>query len=181
MQGPVAAFLDEARKRRAPGLAMGIARIVFGVLWYQQLLWKAPPDFGRESNSGLWYWMNVMAEYSIWPPHQAFVEHIAIPNFYLFAWLTLLQEMAIAISLILGLFTPLGALLAVIASINLTLGLWQAPAEWYWPYLMLTMLSALFLFTRAGRNLGVDQILARRLEGRAQPGDRWASLLRWLV
>ena len=68
MQGPIAAFLDEARKRRAPGLPLGIARIVFGVLWYQQLLWKAPPDFGRESNSGLWYWMNVMAEQSIWPP-----------------------------------------------------------------------------------------------------------------
>ena len=181
MVGSLVAFLNEARKRKAAGLPLGITRIVIGILWYQQLLWKMPPDFGRDSNSGLWYWMNVMGTYSIWPPHQTFVEQVAIPSFYLFAWLTLLQETAIAISLILGLFTPMGALLATIASINLALGLWRAPDEWYWTYLMLIALSALFLFTRAGRNLGVDQILARWLQNKAQQGNRWASYLLWLV
>jgi hypothetical protein len=30
----------------APGWPLGIARIVIGLLWFQQLLWKLPPDFG---------------------------------------------------------------------------------------------------------------------------------------
>ena len=37
---------------------VGLARIVYGYLWWQQSAWKVPSDdFGRRSGGGLWYWV----------------------------------------------------------------------------------------------------------------------------
>ncbi|MFN8456309.1 MAG: hypothetical protein U0401_16840 [Anaerolineae bacterium] len=55
---------------------------------------------------------------------------MVIPNFLLFAWLTFGVELAVGLSLTLGLCTRLGALLGLLWSFNLALGLLSVPGEW---------------------------------------------------
>lgn len=43
----------------APLWPLGLARILYGYLWWQQSSWKVPSDdFGRKSGGGLWYWVH---------------------------------------------------------------------------------------------------------------------------
>jgi thiosulfate dehydrogenase (quinone) large subunit len=176
-------FVAEANRRSVPGgLALGVTRIIIGLLWFEQLLWKLPPDFGRESpGGGLWFWMNQAAEHPTLDIVRVLLETVVLPNFYLFGWLVWLLELAIAVSLLLGLLTRAGALLGVLQSLNLLVLLAAVPHEWYWTYLMLALLSAIFFFTRAGRSLGLDQWLAPRLESRDREGGRLASIAAWLT
>ena len=51
----------------APLWPLGLTRILYGYLWWQQSGWKVPSDdFGRKSGGGLWYW--VQQQSSIPPP-----------------------------------------------------------------------------------------------------------------
>jgi len=104
-----------------------------------------------------------------------------IPNWTFFGWMTLITETSIAVSLILGVFTRLGSLVAIGMAANITIGILNVPHEWGWTYVMLIMLPALFLLTDAGRSFGVDGFVAPRLEGAAAKGSRVAKLTRWLV
>src|SRR6266852_3517243 len=70
----------------------------------------------------------------------------------------------LGLALILGLFTRLGAIVALGMAANITVGILSVPHEWGWTYTMLIMLPAIFLFTGAGRSFGVDAFLAPPLE-----------------
>ena len=160
---------------------LGVLRVSYGILWLQQTLWKIPPDFGMASNSGLFYWTKEMVKYSFLPPHRFFVEAIVLPNFILFGWLTLLTELFIGFSHVLGIFGRLGALVALAMSTNLLIGLGRNPVEWPWSYLMLIGFSLLFLSTHPGRVVGLDAWLYRRLDERAVAGRTWARYLALLT
>jgi uncharacterized membrane protein YphA (DoxX/SURF4 family) len=69
---------------------------------------------------------------------------------------------AIAVSLILGLATRLGAALGALMAINLWLGLYDAPGEWPWTYMFLVVLQVIYLIDPPGRSLGVDALVWRR-------------------
>lgn len=150
-------------------------RIGYGVLWLQQTTWKVPPDFGMQSGSGLYYWTSEMVKYSFLPPHRLFVEFVVLPHFILFAWLTLLTELFIGVSQLLGVLSRLGALAAVAMSANLLIGLARHPSEWPWAYIMLLGYGLLFLGTHPGRVLGLDRLLNRRLSGPALARRPWAK------
>ncbi len=160
---------------------LAVFRIVYGILWLQQTLWKIPPDFGIASNGGLYYWTKEMVKYSILPPHRFFVESIVLPNFILFAWLTLLTELFIGLSHVLGIFGRLGALAALAMSTNLLIGLVRHPGEWPWSYIMLLGYALIFLSAHPGRILGLDGLLSRRLRELALPGRSWARYLVFLT
>ena len=72
------------------------------------------------------------------------------------------REVAIAVSLILGVVTRLGAALGALMAINLWLGLYNAPGEWPWTYMFLVVLQLIFLINPPGRSLGVDALAWRR-------------------
>jgi uncharacterized membrane protein YphA (DoxX/SURF4 family) len=104
-----------------------------------------------------------------------------IPNWTFFGWMTLMTEIFIGVTLILGFFTRLGSLVAIGMAANITIGILNVPHEWGWTYAMMIMLPALFLLTDAGRSFGADAFLARRLDRAAAAGSRLARLVRWLV
>ncbi|HSB73969.1 MAG TPA: TQO small subunit DoxD [Candidatus Methylomirabilis sp.] len=153
-------------------------RIVYGVLWLQQTTWKLPPDFGMASGGGLYYWTTEMVKYSFLPPHRFFVESVVLPHFVLFGWLTLLTELFIGVTQLLGVVSRLGALVALAMSSNLLIGLARHPNEWPWAYVMLLGYALLFLGTRPGRCLGVDALLSRRLSAPALAHRPWARAVR---
>jgi len=166
----------------APLWPLGLARLLYGYLWWQQSAWKVPSDdFGRKSGGGLWYWVQQEVQHPTVTAYRDFLVNVMIPNWTFFGWMTLITETSIAVSLILGVFTRLGSLVAIGMAVNITIGILNVPHEWGWTYVMLIMLPALFLLTDAGRSFGVDAFVAPRLESAAANGSRVAKLIRWLV
>jgi thiosulfate dehydrogenase (quinone) large subunit len=161
---------------------LGLARIVYGLLWWQQSKWKVPSDdFGRKSGGGLWYWVQQEIQFPTVSAYRDFLVNVMIPHWTFFGWMTLAMETFIGATLILGLFTRLGALVALGMAANITIGILSVPHEWGWTYTMLIMFAALFLLTGAGKSFGVDSFLAPRLDRAAAGGNRLAGLLRWLM
>src|SRR5215475_10550121 len=167
---------------RAPRWPLALCRILYGVLWWQQSRWKVPSDdFGRKSGGGLWYWVHQEIQYPTVAAYKDFLVNVMIPNWTFFGYMTLFTETFIAVTLFLGLFTRLGAFVAIGMAVNITLGILNVPHEWGWTYVMLILLPAIFLLTGAGRSFGVDSFLAPPLERAAAGGHPLALLARWLV
>jgi len=166
----------------APLWPLALARILYGYLWWQQSGWKVPSDdFGRISGGGLWYWVHQEIQYPTVPAFKDFLVNVMIPHWTFFGWVTLITETFIGVTLMLGLFSRLGALVAIGMAANITIGILSVPHEWGWTYTMLIMLPALFLLTDAGRSVGVDGFLAPALDRAAARGSRLARLGRWLA
>ena len=161
---------------------LGLARILYGYLWWQQSGWKVPSDdFGRKSGGGLWYWVHQEIQYPTVAAYKNFLVNVMIPHWTFFGWMTLITETFIATTLILGLGTRLGSLVAIGMAANITIGILNVPHEWGWTYTMLIMFPVLFLLTDAGRSFGLDAFVAPRLDRAAAAGSRLAWLVRWLV
>src|SRR5713101_6574317 len=161
---------------------LGLARLLYGYLWWQQSAWKVPADdFGRKSGGGLWYWVQQEIQHPTVTAYRDFLVNVMIPHWTFFGWMTLITETFIGVTLILGLFTRLGALVALGMAVNITLGILSVPHEWGWTYTMLIMLAAIFLLTGAGRSFGVDAFLGPRLDDAGARGSRPARILSWLT
>ena len=161
---------------------LGLARILYGLLWWQQSKWKVPSDhFGRKSGGGLWFWVQQEIQYPTVVAYKEFLVNVLVPHWAFFGYMTLVTETFIGVTLILGLFTRLGALVALGMAVNITLGILSVPHEWGWTYTMLIAFAAIFLLTGAGRSFGVDAFLRLRLENAAAGGNRAARALSWLT
>ena len=112
-------------------------------------------------------YLQLEAQYPAFAIYGRFVEAVVIPNFTLFAWLIFLAELLVGLSLLTGTLTRLGAAVGLLLALNLGVGMLAVPNEWPWSYVMLAMFHFLFLMTAAGRVLGVDAILRRRLPARS--------------
>jgi uncharacterized membrane protein YphA (DoxX/SURF4 family) len=194
----------EARLRKT---AMVIARLGLAYLFFANLWWKMPPDFGcgqefafpvfnqegkldtSNSGGGLCYWIGLESIYAPRPRtvfiadmrssggprlgvniaplaqlNAAFIDNAIIPNLGLTGYLIWGAELFITISLLLGLFSRLGGLVAVGISAQLFIGLANIPQpyEWEWSYGQMVLLSILMVGLAPGRVLGVDSWLRRR-------------------
>lgn len=196
-------------------VCMLIARLGLAYLFFTQLFWKLPPDFGcgpdfnfpipaaenhydSNGSSGLCFWMGLESIYAsqprevlvadmrpaglpnisinIAPLAQAnalLLDNLIIPNIQVTGWLVWLAEFWIVLSMLLGLFTRLGALVSIGVSLQLYIGLANIPRpfEWEWSYGTMILLSVAILGAAAGRFLGVDGLLRKRLAASAARGQ----------
>jgi uncharacterized membrane protein YphA (DoxX/SURF4 family) len=166
----------------APLWPVALARVLYGYLWWKQSGWKVPSDdFGRTSGGGLWYWVQQEIQHPTVAAYKDFLVNVMIPHWTFFGWMTLITETFIGVTLILGLGTRLGSLVAIGMAANITIGILSVPHEWGWTYTMLTMFPVVFLLTDAGRSFGIDSFLAPALDRAAANGNRLARVIRWLV
>ena len=137
------------------GLHIGrfIIRFIVGSMWWQQALWKFPTDLG-----GLQYWTEQMAKHAAFPFHRVFVRDVILPHFTPIGVCVFFIEIAIGVSLMLGLLTRLSALGGALFIANLWLGLYRVDSEWPWSYVFLILLLALFSLEAFGRSLGCDAL-----------------------
>ncbi len=156
----VLAWRADPAQRTPRAIALWLLRLLVGSMWWQQTLWKIPPNF-----AGLRYWMEQEVAHASVALLSAFVGNIVLPNMNLFGPLVYLTEAAIGISLLLGLFSRFGALLGALMGTNLWLGLYSAPGEWPWTYMFLIIIQALFVVDPPGRALGADVLLRRHAGG----------------
>jgi hypothetical protein len=105
-----------------------------------------------------------------------FIDTIVKPNIRWFGYVIFFTEAFIFASLLLGLFSRLGGLVAVGMSAQLMIGLAGIPNpyEWEWAYINMVLLAVLALAFAPGRYLGLDALLRPRLQATAANGGRIA-------
>jgi hypothetical protein len=113
----------------------------------------------------------------------AFIDNFVQPNIRWFGYVIWGMEALIAVSMILGLFSRLGGLVAIAQSAQLWVGLAGIgnPVEWEWTYNMILALSLVMFAVAPGRVFGLDTLLRPRLLAAAEKGNRAAGLLNWLT
>ncbi len=158
------AWRADPTQRSVRHIGICLLRIVVGVMWWQQSLWKIPPGY-----DGLIHWMQEMVDHASTHLQSVLVRDFVLPNIAVFGPLVYAIEVAIGVSLILGLLTRLGSALGALMAINLWLGLYSAPGEWPWTYMFLVVLELLYLLDPPGRSLGVDALVWRRVGPRGSP------------
>ncbi len=96
------------------------------------------------------------------------IDNVLIPNIQFFGWIIWLMEFWIFLSMLLGLFTRLGALVAMGVVAQLWIGLANIPRpyEWEWAYGAIFLLSVALLGAASGRFFGLDGWMRRRLSRR---------------
>jgi hypothetical protein len=201
-------------------VCMVIARLGLGYLFFTQLFWKLPPQFGcgtefafpvpaeqnhweANGSSGLCYWMGLESVFAP-KPRQVLVadmrsaglpaiglnitplaqlnalllDNLFIPQIRVFGWLVWLTEFWVFLSMMLGLFTRLGALASLGISTQLYVGLANIPRpfEFEWTYGLMIAMSIAMLGAAAGRVFGVDAWLRHKLADPAERGNRLARI-----
>lgn len=150
--------------QQVPGFALGLFRMMFGVLWLEAALKKAPwvinaqgNPFGWLSN---WIWQEI--QHPTFDFYKRFLELVVFPNNTLnpfFGYMTFIVEMALGISLLLGALTVLSGLGGALWQLNIAVGSFSVPGEWYWIWPLLIVPHLVFASSQAGRVLGLDYYL----------------------
>lgn len=174
---------------RTHEIVLGLIRISLATLWFTQLLWKLPwNNYGcaagalvpAAGSSGLCDWIGREIASPRWPAYKSFLEGFVTPNLNWLALLIVAGEAFVALTLMLGLFTRVGAFAGTLMAINLFVGLTAVPAEWDWTYLMLIALNVVFIIV-GGRFVGLDALLHSRFKRLAERGSLPGRLLVFLV
>ncbi|CAG7632412.1 hypothetical protein SIM91_02200 [Rhodococcus opacus] len=160
------------------GAALTGLRILVGLEWLYNVAWKTPPDFGENSGGGLYGFTRAAVEHPVFPPFSWLVEHLVLPNFVLFGWLTLVVETVLAVLLLTGTLVRVAALLGIGQSLAICFSVAEAPNEWPWSYFMLIGIHVVLLCTWSTRYFAVDEVRAQSHLG-SGPGAAAALLRTW--
>jgi uncharacterized membrane protein YphA (DoxX/SURF4 family) len=144
-----------------------VIRIFLGLLWFANVDWKVPPDFGRDGGSGLYRFVTDGIEHPVLPPYSYLLEHLIRPNIEIFGWMVVVVEATLATLLIVGAFTRVAVLLGIGQTLAITFSVMNAPGEWYWSYLMMIALHVAVFGMDGGSVWAVDSLLKKRGGGRA--------------
>ncbi len=186
--------------------AIAIASIGLGYLFFTQLWWKLPPDFGCRNDftrGGLCFFLGHSVEEAdasdkllkanivesrpgpeISVPiglatqlNGTFIENVVQPNIRWFGYVLWGTEAFIFLSMCLGFFSRLGALAAIGVSMQLMIGLAHTPNEWEWSYILMVLLAIAMFGLAPGRYFGLDRLLRPRLKVLRERGSRVGRLL----
>lgn len=163
-----------------PGWPLALFRMAFGLMYLDMALQKAPWIFDDGHRFG---WLYGFIEKQIANPafawYAALLQHVVLPNFGFFGAMTFGVELALGVAFLLGLSTRLAGLIGFLWMLNIALGAYRVPGEWYWIWPLLILPQFCFAFSGAGRVLGLDAWLEPALRQRARMGTPWARLLQY--
>ncbi len=173
---------DEAHRALHPGpvrfaVPLATARIAVGAYWLYEQHWKLPPDFGLHDARGLMFAFQQSIQYPVFAAYAELLQKVIVPHFHLFAWLLGIAEVAIGLSLVLGVFTRLGALLGVLQAVNLLIAQARTP-EGPWIYIAILVANLFVLLTPSNRRFSVDMLLAPQLSAASAGASRLKRALR---
>lgn len=162
-------------KRRAQyDLVFAAARIAVGSYWLYEQHWKLPPDFGLHDPRGLMFAFEQSMRYPTVDLYRVVLQEVVVPHFHLFGWLLLLVEVAIGVSLVLGVWTRAAALLGVLQAVNLLVAQGRTP-EGPWVYVAILAANLAVLLMPSNRRFSVDAWRARRSRARSSVRDRTSA------
>jgi hypothetical protein len=165
-----------------PSLSLALFRVGFGILWLDLALQKAPWVIQDGQRFGWlygWVWKEINHPTFEW--YKAFLQNVFLPNFTFFGTMSFLTEIALGLSLLLGLFTVLGGIGGALWQLNIALGSYSVPGEWYWIWFLLIFPHVVFAQSRAGRSMGIDRLLwARLAQGKVSRSGIGGLLIRFV-
>ena len=150
---------EDSAQRTGRHLGVWLVRVLIGCMWFQGMLWKLPLPV----SDGLQYWTEQETTHAAFEFHRTFIKDVVLPHMTIFGPIVFLAELAFAASMMLGLAVRLVGVLAIAYVLQLWLGLYGSPAEWPWTYIFLATLMFLFVLEGAGRSLGLDAWLRRKV------------------
>ncbi len=157
-------------------MVMAAVRVTLGLMWLSNLGWKTPPNFGKGAGEeGLYTYVADAVSHPVLPPYSWVIEHLVLPHFTMFAWVTLAVETLLAGLLLTGTLTRVAALVGMVQALAIGLSVLAAPGEWPWSYVLMVAAHAAVLVAAPARVPGVDSALL------SQPGQRSARASRQLV
>jgi hypothetical protein len=186
--------------------AIAIASIGLGYLFFTQLWWKVPSEFGCRQNftkGGLCFFIQEEVDIAndpnkllkadvvssnpgpeVYVPiglatrvNGIFIENFVQPNIRWFGYVIWATEAWIFVSLCLGFLSRLGALTAIGMGTQLMIGLSNAPNEWEWSYIQIVLLAIVLFGIAPGRYFGLDRLLRPRFRALSERGNRLGRLL----
>ena len=160
-----------------PGWPLALFRIAFGVMYLDMALQKAPWVTTDGHPFGWLYgWIQQEIAHPAFGWYAGFLKAVVLPNFGFFGMLTFVTELALGIGLLFGLLTRLAGFGGLLWQVNIALGAYSVPGEWYWIWPLLTLPQFCFAACGAGRVLGLDGWLEPVLRRQATAGAGWARL-----
>jgi hypothetical protein len=150
---------EDPAQRTGRHFAIWLVRVLIGCMWFQGMLWKLPLPF----SDGLQYWTEQESTNAAFQFHRTFLKDFVLTHMSIFGPIVFLAELVFAGSLMLGLAVRLVGVLAIAYTLQLWLGLYDNSSEWPWTYMFLAVLMFLFTVEAAGRSLGLDGWLRRRV------------------
>jgi len=169
--------MDSEHKGLVPGWPLAILRIAFGLM-YLDMAWQKAPWINYGWLHG---WIQQEIAHPAFPWYAAFLKSVMLPNFAFFGMMTFVTEMALGLGLLFGVMTRLAGLGGFLWQVNIALGAFNVPGEWYWIWPLLTLPQFCFAFSGAGQVWGLDRWIDLALRRRAEAGAHWACTLRHAV
>jgi uncharacterized membrane protein YphA (DoxX/SURF4 family) len=163
---------DDPSQRSSHHVSIAVVRVLIGCMWFEAMLWKLPLPV----SGGVKFWTEQEAIRAAFEFHRNFVSNVLLPNLSLFGPVVFLAELTFAVTMIIGLAVRAISAIAFMFVLQLYLGIYLPgdPPEWSWTYIFLLMLLFLFVIEGAGRSLGLDAWLRRKVaavrEGRGLLG-----------
>jgi thiosulfate dehydrogenase (quinone) large subunit len=169
--------VEPATTSRATRVLVAVVRVTVALLWIENMNWKRPPLFGSGGDppTGLYEFTLNAVRHEVFAPWAWLVEHVVLPNFLFFAWLTFAVEGCLGAFLLIGLCTRFWALVGIGQTTAITLSVLNTPNEWFWAYFLVYATHLALIATAAGRCYGLDGVL--RPLWRARDGRAGALLL----
>lgn len=147
------------RETRSELMLTGL-RVLMGVIFLA--VWSDNLAKGYYSGDG---WADFVQQYADTTKvglYADLLESAMIPNAALFASGQFAIELVVfGLFLVLGLFTPVSALLAALFQLNLLIAI-SGTGEWPGTYIIMCVLLVAIGLSQSGRTLGLDALLARR-------------------
>ena len=148
------------KTQRVPLVWISLLRLLLGILFLTT--WSSNLTKGFYTPDGLVdFFTNVFPQSEnplAW--YAAFINGIILPIRGFFAPFQLVTEFLIGVFLVLGFLTPLTSFAGIIFIINTFLATFGH--DWPWSYGMMLAILAVVLATRAGRSIGIDNLLYDR-------------------
>jgi len=114
--------------------------------------------------------------YAAFAIHRWIATNIMVPALPLLDPIVYLSELSLGVAFMLGFVVRPMAVVGILFTLQLWLGLYQHPHEWPWQYFFLMFTMGFFFVTRAGMSLGLDGLLARKLP--SSNDGMWMKLYR---
>jgi uncharacterized membrane protein YphA (DoxX/SURF4 family) len=148
------------KTQRVPLAWISLLRILVGVLFLTT--WASNLSKGFYTPDGLLEFFT-----SVFPQadnpltwYAGFIEGVILPIRGFFAPFQLVAEFLFGLFLLLGFLTPFASAAGIFFVLNTFLATFGH--DWPWSYAMLMAILAVVLVTRAGRSLGIDNLLIKR-------------------
>ncbi len=136
---------------------LAILRIFMGAYFIHTSLSKFTASYLGEFSRMVSRW----AHDSSFELYRNFISHFIVPHAKFFAYFTAIGEFYIGLTLIIGFLSGLSALLGIFLYLNYYLGGSEGDLMWQTGHVIISLL--LVLFTKAGRVLGFDKYLSKKI------------------